>query len=140
MYWHSANAYTRFRTLYAALGNNDFRLRISMGGSARPFPLLTNLCMPNLNNTAQATNPNFPLSPFENAFYSPGDVGGGYSNFILGVPGDMIAFGMGAKANYSMDADVIYHEFVHAVISSRNRLNGSIALDTFGLNSDIPGP
>ncbi len=137
MYWHSANAYTRFRTLYAALGNNDFRLRISMGGSARPFPLLTNLCMPNLNNTAQATNPNFPLSPFENAFYSPGDVGGGYSNFILGVPGDMIAFGMGAKANYSMDADVIYHEFVHAVISSRNRLNGSIALDTFGLNSDI---
>lgn len=138
MYWHSANIYTRFRTLFAGIGVNDFRLRISTGGAPRPFPLLTNLCMPNLNNTAQATNPAFPLSPFENAFFSPGDVGGGYSSFILGVPGDMIAFGMGAKANYSMDADVIYHEFTHAMISSRNKLTISVGLDGFGI-SDDPG-
>ncbi len=138
MYWHSANMYTRFRTLFASLGINDFRLRISTGGSARPFPMLTNLCMPDLKDAAKATNPSVPLNPFENAFYSPGDSGGGYSLFILGVPGDMIAFGMGAKANYSMDGDVIYHEFTHAMISTRNRLVGSVGMDMYGLNDD-PG-
>jgi len=138
MYWHTANIYTRFRTLFGALGIADFKLRISTGATPKPFPLLTNLCMPDLTNAAKATNPNIALSPFENAFYSPGDSGGGYSYFILGVPGDMIAFGMGAKANYSMDADVIYHEFTHAVISTRNRLVGSVGIDNYGLNDD-PG-
>ena len=51
----------------------------------------------------------------------------------------MIAFGMGAKANYTMDADVIYHEFTHAVISTRNRLVGSVGMDSYGLNDD-PAP
>jgi len=138
MYWHAANVYSRFRALFAGMGTSDFRLRISVGGAARPFPLLTNLCMPDLTNMAKATNPAIALNPFENAFYSPGDVNGGYSNLILGTPGDMIAFGMGAKANYSMDGDVIYHEFTHAVISTMKRLTLSVGLDQYGINDD-PG-
>lgn len=138
MYFHSASIYTRFRSLLGGLGMNDFRLAISTGASARPFPLLTNLCMPNLNNMAQATNPGIPLNPYENAFFSPGDPKGDFSSLILGISGDMIAFGMGARANYSMDADVIYHEFTHAVIESLNKLTLSVGQDNLGLNDD-PG-
>lgn len=138
MYFHTASVYTRFRSLLAGLGMNDFRLAISTGASPKPFPLLTNLCMPNLNNVAQATNPAIPLNPYENAFFSPGDPKGDFSSLILGTSGDLIAFGMGAKANYSMDADVIYHEFTHAVIASLNKLTLSVGQDNLGLNDD-PG-
>lgn len=135
MYWHTASAYSIFRSLFSGLGTNDFKLAISTGGSPQPFPLVTNLCMP---DAATAGNPNAALKPFENAFFSPGSPGGGFSLYLMGVPGDMVAFGMGAKANYSMDADVIYHEFVHAVVSARKRLVESVGLDGYGLNDD-PG-
>lgn len=135
MYWHSAAVYAHFRTLFSGLGTSDFKLAMSTGGSPQPFPLLTNLCMP---GASSQTNPNVPLQPFENAFFSPGEPGGGFSLYFLGYKGDMIAFGMGAKANYSMDADVIYHEFTHAMVSSRKRLVESLGNDPFGLNDD-PG-
>lgn len=138
MYFHVATVYDRFRGLFKGLNTPDFKLRVSVGGMARPFPVMVNLCMPDLMDIMKATNPNEPLQPFENAFFSPGDVNGGFSRLILGQDGDMIAFGQGAKANYSLDGDVVYHEFGHAVVSTVGRLRDSIIDDKWGRNSD-PG-
>lgn len=138
MYWHAAQIYERFRTLFASLGQSDFRLRISVGTGAMPFPLVVNLCMPDLTDLAKAQDPKQPLNHFENAFFSPGDTNGGFSRLLLGRDGDLIAFGMGARANYALDADVIYHEFTHAVVHTRGRLRDSIFRDGLGQNDD-PG-
>lgn len=138
MYWHAAQIYERFRGLWKNLGQPDFRLRLSLGAGARPFPLVVNLCMPDLQDLGKAQDPKAPLLHFENAFFSPGDAGGGFSRLLLGRDGDMIAFGMGARANYALDADVIYHEFTHAVVHTRGRLRDPSFRDDRGQNDD-PG-
>lgn len=138
MYWHAAQIYERFRGLWKNLGQPDFRLRLSTGAGARPFPLVVNLCMPDLMDLPRAQDPKAPLVNYENAFFSPGDAGGGFSRLLLGRDGDMIAFGMGARANYALDADVIYHEFTHAVVHTRGRLRDPSFRDERGLNDD-PG-
>lgn len=138
MYWHAAHVYERFRGLWKNLGRPDFRLRLSTGTGARPFPLVVNLCMPDQKDLSKAQDPKAPLLNFENAFFSPGDVGGGFSRLLLGRDGDMIAFGMGARANYALDADVIYHEFTHAVVHTRGRLRDPSFRDARGQNDD-PG-
>ena len=72
------------------------------------------------------------LVPFDNAFFVP--AGG----LISGYPEeDSIIFGQGEKVDYSYDADVIYHEFTHAVIGSTVNLASAI-YDRYGMVSD-PG-
>lgn len=72
------------------------------------------------------------LVPFDNAFFVP--AGG----LISGYPEeDSIMFGQGTTVDFSYDADVIYHEFTHAVIDTKVGLT-SATLDQYGLVSD-PG-
>ncbi|MFA6032591.1 MAG: hypothetical protein WC889_06800, partial [Myxococcota bacterium] len=73
--------------------------------------------------------------PFDNAMYAPYDPNDAYSqqmNMIFGVDQDAIMFGLGARINYAYDADVIYHEFTHAVIGTVTN-NAMINADDWGL-------
>src|SRR5262249_6136196 len=59
---------------------------------------------------ADIGNPNVPLEPLQNAFYSPpGDVN--ILTLLLGIKDGGLYFGQGPVRDYSYDGDVIYHEF-----------------------------
>lgn len=67
--------------------------------------------------------------PFDNAAFIPKE-----SLAQLGLPldltGDSIVFGQGTNVDFSYEADVIYHEYTHAMIGS-TRLMG-VTLDAYG--------
>lgn len=65
--------------------------------------------------------------PFDNAAYFPSS--GDYCGFML--------FGQGAERDFAYDADVIYHEFTHAVIDATAGL-GSFLVDALGVSYE-PG-
>lgn len=132
MYFHAAAIYDRFRGLFAGLGRPDFRLRVSQGANPKPLFMVVDLCLPDFNNFADAKK---PLNHFENAFFSPGGPG---NQLLTGQDGDAIAFGMGSKANFALDGDVIYHEFTHAVVYTRSKLETPIFDDERG-RTDEPG-
>ena len=69
------------------------------------------------------------LPPYDNAFFAPGGLGG------LVADDDAICMGQGESTDFAYDADVIYHEFTHAVIDSAVGLGGML-LDSYGLNQD----
>ncbi len=58
------------------------------------------------------------LAPFDNAFFMPA----GYQ-YASDGDRDMIVFGQGEDVDFSYDADVIYHEFTHAVVNSTSNLD-----------------
>jgi MYXO-CTERM domain-containing protein len=126
MYWHVANTYAFFRTLFAAAGMPDFTLR------EKPFPVAVNLCTPDFSGGFQ--NLNGPLVPFDNAFFSPG-MNNPISQALIGGR-DAIMFGQGTKYDFAYDGDVIAHEFVHAVIDTLGKLQLGGFEDEQGLNDD----
>lgn len=134
MYFHAATAYDRFRRLFQALGRADFKLRVSTGADPQPLPMIVNLCMPDFSNPGDTRR---GLQQLDNAFFSPGGTGG-LNQVLTGVSTDSLGFGMGRKANFALDGDVIYHEFTHAVVFSRGRLMFSVIEDDYGQNTD-PG-
>jgi hypothetical protein len=130
MYWHVANTYAYFRSLFATLGNADFKLRISAQMNM-PLPVAVNLCTINLSTLDFAG----ALVPFDNAFFSPG-AGNPIADLLIGGQ-DSIMFGQGSVDDFAYDADVISHEFTHAVIDTLGKLTAGFE-DAQGLNDD-PG-
>lgn len=134
-YWHGARAYAAFRALYALRGVGDFRLLISTGPAALPFPLLVNLCIPDFSDPRKVSDPMTPLIPLGSAFFAPDGLLG---RSLFGIDSAFVALGMGVKSNLAMDGDVVSHELTHAVIASRGRLRETAFQDDFGFN-DEPG-
>lgn len=96
-----------------------------------PLHAVANFKMPDLS--ALMGGGTVKLVPFDNAFFVP--------QFGL-VPGeypeqDAIVFGQGTTIDMAYDADVIYHEFVHATINSTIKLE-QVIVDQYGLATD-PG-
>ena len=131
MYWHVANTYAFFRSMFATLGTPDFKLRITAQMNM-PLPVAVNLCTINLS-TLDFTG---PLVPFDNAFYSPG-AGNPIADLLINGQ-DSIMFGQGSVTDFAYDGDVISHEFTHAVIDTLGKLNPPGFEDSQGLNDD-PG-
>ena len=131
MYWHVATTYAFFRSLFATLGNADFKLRITTDMGA-PLPVAVNLCTINLSTFDLAG----PLVPFDNAFFSPG-AGNVIADLLINGQ-DSIMFGQGSKTDFAYDGDVIAHEFTHAVIDTLGKLTAPGFEDAQGLNDD-PG-
>lgn len=131
MYWHVANSYAFFRSLFDVLGHKDFELRIT-AQMGKPLPVAVNLCTVDLNGLDLTG----PLVPFDNAFFSPG--AGNPLSELLVKGQDAIMFGQGSVADFAYDGDVITHEFTHAVIDTLGKLATPGFEDTQGLNDD-PG-
>ncbi len=132
MYWHAAAIYARFRQLYACLGEADFKLGLSTGMGATPLPLVVNLCQP---DPASPADVKVPLLPLVNALYFP-PTSMSYTQALGGQSSEYIGFGLGPKANFAMDGDVVYHEFTHAVINTRGKLPFRTYEDSLGMNDD----
>lgn len=64
-----------------------------------------------------------PATPYDNAAYSPG--GGGGCGFLL--------FGEGVTGDFAWDADVVYHEYGHAVTDALTNILG-FTVDSLGLS------
>jgi hypothetical protein len=76
-------------------------------------------------------NPDLPLEPFQNAFFSPDDP---LFSQIFGLSGGTMWFGQGPKRDYSYDGDVIYHELTHGIVSATIDLVGTPHKDALGLS------
>lgn len=115
MFYHAARAQAFFRTL-----QGDAEAQVV---NAKPLQTIANLRSPpglfrgDLN---RAKDPDAPLDPFTNAFFSPG---GGIES-LLGITGGAIVFGQGERRDFAYDGDVIYHEFTHAVVDKTLNLGG----------------
>jgi hypothetical protein len=127
MYWHVADVYSFFRGLFAESNRPDWKLR------AQPLAMAVNLCTPNFSGGLGA-NLTGPLVPFDNAFFSPGRGNVIAETLIMGQ--DSIMFGQGSKYDFAYDADVIKHEFTHAVIDTLGKLVQGGAEDGWGLQDD----
>ncbi len=131
LFYHVDKIYTYFRQLAQHIDDTD-----------PPFETLTEPvlnCVANFRtldveeimSTGQIpTNPE--LAPFNNAMFV---TGGGLFGFY--PERDSIIFGQGSGVDFSYDADVIYHEFTHAVVGSTAGL-ASTAYDQYGAATD-PG-
>lgn len=96
-----------------------------------PLHCVANFEMPDIN--ALFGGGQVSLVPFDNAFFVPknGLIPNEYPE------SDSIVFGQGTTRDFSYDADVIYHEFTHAVIGTVVD-PPSISFDQYGLSTD-PG-
>ncbi len=118
MYYHASRAYQFFRELE---GNPDAQVVAD-----KPFRTIANLRIAagiQANDFLKAGDPDIPLEPFGNAFFSP--AGGGLGAIfaqIYGFSDGSMWFGQGRRRDYSYDGDVVYHEFTHAVVNRTLRL------------------
>ena len=114
MFYHVMNVYRFFQEL-------GFDHLTQM-----PLRAVVNFRVPKI---MEALSPDGELQPFDNAFYLPaGDI-----RDIIDRPEDSIVFGQGSRVDFAYDADVIYHEFTHAVVDSTAGLEMS-GLDRWGVN------
>jgi Zn-dependent metalloprotease len=104
----------------------------TFGFTGMDFPMVS---IANLHQVDFNTGDYERLRPYDNAFYSSA---GDTSRFYLGIEGDAIAFGHGSEGvDYSYDADVIYHEYTHAVVGKTAGL-GHFGFDLYGMSAE-PG-
>ena len=133
IYYHAAKAYSFFRTLQ---GDAEAQVVVD-----KPLRVVANLRMPAgmmTGDMQKAADPNLPLEPFQNAFFSPADGGlGGLFQQLYGFDSGALWFGQGPTRDYAYDGDVVYHELVHAVVDATLKL-GAWHLDARGA-IDAPG-
>jgi hypothetical protein len=84
---------------------------------------------PDPSSWERAQDPYAALVPMDNAFFMAA-AGSGY---FLERDRDSLIIGQGVVIDFANDGDVIYHEFVHAVVNSTARL-GYATLDEYGLD------
>jgi MYXO-CTERM domain-containing protein len=97
-----------------------------------PLTTVSNLRLPGglfTGDLQSAADPEEPLSPLSNAFYSPADP---LFSAIFAVSGAALWFGQGRSADFSYDGDVVYHEFTHAVVEATIQLSQIPHLDAYG--------
>lgn len=134
IFYHANKAYEFFR---------QFDPSFELQASAKPLFAVANLMLPagltDFDLTAMA-DPDLPLEPFSNAFYTGWDpqLSPVMSLLFPQVTGASLFFGQGPAADYALDGDVVYHEFGHAVVDSTARLVGSWHLDEQGASAS-PG-
>lgn len=123
IFYHTNKAYAFFRQFQP-----DFKL--SEQNKSWPLYLIANLMLPAGAmefNLTKMSDPNTPLEPFSNAFYSGWDTNGGFSDILQTVWPDIkgagLYFGQGEKVDYAYDGDVVYHEFTHAVVDTTAALS-----------------
>ncbi len=123
LFYHVENIYNYYRALGLYIDSDD--------------PPFTTLAQPNLRCIANFKMPDLAammgggtagLVAFDNAMFTPQN--GLIPN--LYPPEDSIIFGQGENADFSYDADVIYHEFGHAVIAMSITLGQAMA-DAYGV-------
>lgn len=71
---------------------------------------------------------------FDNAFF----MGGGSFTDILGYDEGGLFMGQGTQGDFAYDADVLYHEFGHAIVGQIGALQSGNLLDSTGVNGS-PG-
>lgn len=133
IYYHTAKAYQFFRDL-----QGDPQAQVVVD---KPLRVIANLQIPaglTSGNIAKASDPNVPLEPFQNAFFSPagGELGALFQQ-LYGFESGALWFGQGPTRDYAYDGDVVYHEFGHAVVDATMKL-GSYSFDERGI-IDAPG-
>jgi len=114
MYFHAARAYEFFRVLQGS--------ETAQVVKDKPLRVVANLQIPaglQSFDMAKAANPDIPLEPFSNAFFSPagGQLGAIFSQ-LYGLSGGGLFFGQGPARDYAYDGDVVYHELTHAVVDA----------------------
>jgi MYXO-CTERM domain-containing protein len=118
MYFHATKVYQFFRTLQ---GDPNAQVVVD-----KPLRAISNLQLPTgitKGDFASAGNPNLPLDPFQNAFFSPaGGQLGAIFQTLYGFNAGAMWFGQGPERDYSYDGDVVYHEFTHAVVDQTLKL------------------
>ncbi len=133
MFHHANRAYDFFRGL-----RNDATAQVVVD---KPLRTISNLQLPTgltKGDLTSAGDPNKPLDPLQNAFFSPaGGQLGAIFQTLYGFNAGAMWFGQGPKKDYSYDGDVIYHEFTHGVVDATLQL-GSLHLDKYGV-IDSPG-
>jgi MYXO-CTERM domain-containing protein len=125
MFYHTAKAYS----FLTALGMPELNLK--------PLLTIANLRFPagwDDFNFGLMQDPNIPLEPYDNAFYTPQDPLGG----VLFEDGGGLWFGQGTQADFAYDGDVVYHEFGHAMVDRTVNLTQHWHLDSQG-GSPSPG-
>ena len=133
MFHHATKAYDYFRTL-----RNDATAQIVVD---KPLRTISNLQLPTgltKGDIQSAADPNKPLDPLQNAFFSPkgGQLGAVFQT-LYGFDAGAMWFGQGPRKDYSYDGDVVYHELTHGVVDATLKL-GSLHLDKYGV-IDSPG-
>lgn len=121
MFYHVNRAYTMFRGWDPALDVNN-----------GPIPTVSNLRLPQGFDTFDLNkikDPELPLVPFQNAFFSPANP---IFSTVFGLNGGAMWFGQGPLKDYSYDGDVVYHEFTHAVVNVTLKLAGTAHMDEYG--------
>ena len=130
-YYHVDNFYAWMQELGVVAageeGTNPFE-----GLNKKPFGVTVNFKMPNIAKLMNPQAPGDNLVAFDNAFFMPGgDLFPGYSRE------DSIVLGQGTDIDLSYDAEIIYHEFTHAVIDTMISMLGD-TMDEYGAVVD-PG-
>ncbi len=54
------------------------------------------------------------------------------------IPGDVLTFGQGQRADFAYDGETVYHEFGHVVTWSVGGLQHHVGVDEYGLNNLTP--
>ncbi len=135
MYYHVESIYDYYVNLaqYINAEEPPF-VDLNMVTSGKKLKCIVNFQTIDLTDLASIMNPGpKPLVAFDNAFFSPAQ-GGIMEQFI---PGDAIVFGQGSEFDFAYDADIIYHEFTHAVIDTLTSMSSTL-IDQYGLRDD-PG-
>lgn len=118
MYYHTAKAYAFFRGLQ---GSPDAQVV-----NDKPLRVVANLQIPAgiaSGDLLKAADPETPLEPFSNAFFSPAGGGlGAIFQQLYGFKDGGLWFGQGPQRDYAYDGDVVYHEFGHAVVDATLKL------------------
>lgn len=128
MYYHATRVYEFFRSLQ---GDPNAQVVVD-----KPLRTISNLQLPpglQKGDIQSAGDPNKPLDPFQNAFFSPagGQLGMVFQT-LYGWNAGAMWFGQGPKRDYSYDGDVVYHEFGHAVVDATLKLGGGWHVDAQG--------